>query len=143
MSEIIERARKLRAMIEQNAEIMSDETAQDYVELFPKWKVGVTYGESDIGKRVFKDGKLYKVRTAHTTQSDWTPEVAPALYEEISIDPEAGTLDNPIEYSGNMTLENGKYYTQDGGVYLCNCDTDIPVYNTLAELIGLYVEKVQ
>ena len=143
MSDIIERARKLRAMIEQNAETMTDATAQNYAELFPKWKAGVTFAENDIGKRVFKDGKLYKVRSAHTTQSDWTPENTPALYEEISIDPEAGTLDNPIEYSGNMTLENGKYYTQGGGVYLCNRDTGIPVYNTLAELVGLYVEKVQ
>lgn len=143
MPDIIERARQLRAMIEQNAETMTDEAAQNYGELFPKWKAGVTFTENDIGKRVFKDGKLYKVRSAHTAQSDWTPENTPALYEEISIDPEAGTLGNPIEYSGNMTLENGKYYTQDGGVYLCNCDTGIPVYNTLAELVGLYVEKVE
>lgn len=143
MPDIIERARQLRAMIEQNAETMPDETAQNYGELFPKWKAGVTFSENDVGKRVFKDGKLYKVRSAHTTQSDWTPEVTPTLYEEISIDPEAGTQENPIEYSGNMTLEDGKYYTQDGGIYLCNRNTEIPVYNTLAELVGLYVEKVQ
>lgn len=143
MSDIIERARKLRTMIEQNAESMTDETAQNYAELFLHWKPGLVFGESDVGKRVFKDGKLYKVRSAHTTQSDWTPEVTPVLYEEISIDPEAGTQENPIEYSSNMTLENGKYYTQDGSVYLCNRDTGIPIYNTLAELVGLYVEKVQ
>lgn len=143
MADIIERARQLRAMIEQNAETMPDETAQGYTELFPKWKSGLVFGESDIGMRVCKDGRLYKIRSAHTAQSDWTPEATPALYEEISIDPEAGTHGNPIEYSGNMTLENGKYYTQNGGVYLCYRYTEIPVYNTLAELVGLYVEKVQ
>lgn len=142
MSDIIERARQLRAMIEQNAETMTDATAQNYVEFFPEWKPDVVYTEDDVGKRVRKDGKLYKVRSAHTSQGPWAPESTPALYEEISIDPEAGTRENPIEYSGNMTLENGKYYTQDGGVYLCNRDTEIPVYNTLAELIGLYVQKV-
>lgn len=140
MSDIVDRARELRAMIEQTAENLSDETAQNYAELFPKWKEAVEYA---VGKRVFRQGKLYKVRTAHTSQIDWPPELTPALYEEISIDPEAGTLDNPIEYSGNMALENGKYYIQDGVVYLCNRDTGIPVYNTLAELVGLYVQKVE
>lgn len=142
MPDIIERARQLRAMIEQNAETMPDETAQNYGELFPHWKEGDVYTETDIGKRVYRKGKLYKVRSAHTTQIDWPPEYTPTLYEEISIDPEAGTAENPIEYSGNMTLENGKYYSQDGVVYLCSRDTEIPVYNTLAELVGLYVEKM-
>ena len=140
MSDIVDRARELRVMIEQTAESLPDETAQNYAELFPKWKEGVEY---TVGKRVFRKGKLYKVRTAHTSQIDWPPELTPTLYEEISIDPEAGTLDNPIEYSGNMALENGKYYIQEGVVYLCNRDTGIPVHNTLAELVGLYVQKVE
>jgi hypothetical protein len=41
-----------------------------------------------------------------------------------------------------MALKNGKYYIQDGVIYLCNRDTGNPVYNALAELVGLYVEAV-
>lgn len=52
-----------------------------------------------------------------------------------------GTLDDPIPYSGNMALESGKYYIQDGVAYRCTRDTVNPVYNALADLIGLYVEK--
>ena len=52
---------------------------------------------------------------------------------------EMGTIDNPIEYNNNMILENGKYYTQDGIKYYCNRDTEIPVYNNLSALVGLYV----
>ena len=41
-----------------------------------------------------------------------------------------------------MALVSGKYYSQDGVVYLCNRDTINPVYNTLRELVGIYVEIV-
>lgn len=37
--------------------------------------------------------------------------------------------------------EAWKYYIQDYVIYLCTRDTGIPVYNALADLIGLYVEK--
>ena len=49
---------------------------------------------------------------------------------------------DPIPYDGNMALEAGKYYIQDYVIYLCNRDTVNPVYNPLAELVGLYVETV-
>ena len=45
-----------------------------------------------------------------------------------------------IQYNGNMALQSGKYYTQNNILYLCNRDTVNPVYNALAELVGLYVE---
>ena len=54
----------------------------------------------------------------------------------------AGTKEDPIPYSGNVALESGKYYSQDGVIYLCNRDTEIPVYQALKDLVGLYVEEV-
>lgn len=44
--------------------------------------------------------------------------------------------------SENGALENGKYYTQDGATYLCTRDTGNPVYNALADLVGIYVDTV-
>ena len=38
--------------------------------------------------------------------------------------------------------EAGKYYIQDYAIYLCTYDTVNPVYNPLAELVGLYIETV-
>ena len=52
------------------------------------------------------------------------------------------TPTDPIPYSGNMALESGKYYIQDYTIYLCTRDTGNPVYNPLADLVGLYVERV-
>ena len=62
-----------------------------------------------------------------------------ALYTVIDV-AHAGTQDNPITYDGNMELTTGLYYTQGGVTYLCNRSTGQPVYNALAELVGLYVE---
>ena len=39
-------------------------------------------------------------------------------------------------------MESGKYYSQGGAVYLCTRDTVNPVYSALADLVGLYVEKL-
>ena len=78
---------------------------------------------------------------AHTSQTGWEPENAASLWEEIC-ESHVGTKDDPIPYSGNMALESGKYYIQDGFVYRCTRDTVNPVYNALADLVGLYVEKV-
>ena len=52
-----------------------------------------------------------------------------------------GTQYDPIPYDGNMALESSKYYIQDYAIYRCTRDTINPVYNDLADLIGLYVEK--
>lgn len=60
----------------------------------------------------------------------------------VSTHPELKMKDDPIPYCGNMALESGKYYSQDGKVYKCTRDTGNPVYNALSELVGLYVEEV-
>ena len=61
-----------------------------------------------------------------------------SLYTEVSKG-HAGTKEDP-PYNNNMELEEEKYYSQDGVTYLCTRDTGIPVYNPLADLVGIYVE---
>ena len=131
------KAKQLRQLIERIAVTLDDETALTGVELFPMWAIGRAYATGD---RVQHGGTLYKCVQAHTSQADWTPENAPALWTEIC-ETHAGTLTDPIPYSGNMALESGKYYSQSGAVYLCTRDTVNPVYSDLADLVGLYVEK--
>lgn len=55
----------------------------------------------------------------------------------------AGTREDPIPYDGNMEIFNGKYYIQNEVVYLCTRDSGIPLYNDLANLVGLYVEVAE
>ena len=117
---------------------VDDNTALRMVEFYPEWAAGQAY---TAGYKVQRGGKLWRCKEpGHTSQAGWEPSTATAsLWEEIC-ESHDGTLYDPIPYSGNMALENGKYYTQDGVTYLCNRDTGNPVYNPLAELVGLYVE---
>lgn len=121
-------------------------TALKYADYYPEWggmatKLGRTVKP---GFRMRHNGKLWQVRQEHQLQEQWEPgaQGTEALYEEVCID-HAGTEDDPIPYEGNQELMNGKYYTQDGKVYLCNRDTGQAVYHALAELVGLYVEVVE
>lgn len=86
---------------------------------------------------------LYKtIQPELTIQAHYPPgEGTESLYTRID-EIHDGTQYDPIPYSGNMALENGKYYTQDGVTYLCTRDTGNPVYNALADLVGIYVDTV-
>ena len=117
---------------------VDDNTALRMVEFYPEWASGMDYS---IGYKAQHGGNLWRCVQAHTSQTGWEPENAPALWTEICKTHD-GTLADPIPYDGNMALESGKYYIQDGFVYRCTRDTINPVYNALADLVGLYVEKV-
>lgn len=117
---------------------VDDNTALRMLDFYPEWAAGTAYA---VGYKVRKDGKLWRVVQAHTSQAGWEPENTPALWEEIC-ESHAGTLADPIPYDGNMALESGKYYIQDYTIYLCTRDTGNPVYNALSELVGIYVETV-
>lgn len=76
----IEKARELRPLIEKASESLSDEDAYYAPELFANWKVDKDYV---IGDRVQYNIKLYKCIQAHTSQSDWTPDIAVSLWVEV------------------------------------------------------------
>ena len=121
-----------------NTLTVDDNTALRMVAFYPEWADNAEY---TIGYKVQRNGKLWRCIQAHTSQAGWEPENAASLWTEIC-ESHAGTLEDPIPYSGNMALESGKYYSQDNKVYRCTRDTGNPVYNALSELVGLYVEEV-
>jgi len=127
---------KIRELIEKASASLADDDAIAAPLLFPSWAVGVAYA---VGDRVAYNGKLYKAVQAHTSQADWTPDVAVSLYTEVAASGQGDTPDNPIPYNNNMELFKDKYYSQSGVVYVCFRDTGVPVYNNLADLVGLYV----
>ena len=146
-AEIAERTRPMTAeevtalLIKQQVNTLEvdDNTALRMVEFYPAWAAGVSY---TTGYKVQYGGNLWRCMQAHTAQSGWEPSTATASLWEQICESHDGTLADPIPYSGNMALENGKYYTQDGATYLCTRDTGSPVYNALADLVGIYVDTV-
>ena len=123
---------------ELNSLTVDDNTALRMAEFYPEWAADIAYS---VSYKVQNGSRLWRCLQAHTSQDGWEPENVPALWEEIC-ETHDGTLADPIPYEGNMALENGKYYIQDGVTYLCNRDTVNPVYNPLRELVGIYVEIV-
>ena len=120
-----------------NTLAVDDTTALRMLDFYPEWAAGTAY---TVGYKVRRDGKLWRVVQAHTSQTGWEPENAASLWEQIN-ETHAGTIDDPIPYSGNMALTAGLYYMQDWVIYKCTRDTGNPVYHALSELVGLYVEK--
>lgn len=118
---------------------VDDATALRMVAYYPVWAAGTAYAAGD---RLVYNGDLYKVLQAHTSQDNWLPGAGTeSLYTRID-EQHDGSKYDPIPYSGNMALEAGKYYSQSGKTYLCNRDTGNPVYNLLADLVGIYVTEV-
>lgn len=121
-----------------NTLAVDDNTALRMRTFYPVWVSGAAYG---VGHKVQHGEKLWRVRQAHTSQIGWEPSADTASLWEQICETHDGTIYDAIPYDGNMALESGKYYTQDGEIYLCNRDTGNPVYHALSELVGLYVEE--
>lgn len=122
--------------------VATDEQAISAKALYPMWEDLVSRGfvAEESGYRFRYGSDLYKTIQANLTFAEqWVPGVGTeSMYAKID-ETHAGTLEDPIPYDGNMELFNGKYYSQDGVVYLCNRDTGVPVYNALADLVNIYV----
>lgn len=65
---------------------LTDEQALTVPLLFEDWAEGVAYAQGDIRRH---DGKLWRCAQAHTSQADWEPGEAPALWVEVA---EPGTV---------------------------------------------------
>lgn len=122
------------------AQSLEDAQALTVKAIYPQWaevigqtvKQGFKFLYSDILFKVIQPDGL-------TIQEQYIPgEGTESLYAVID-ETHAGTQEDPIPYNGNMALENGKYYSRGGVIYLCNRDTEIPVYQALKDLVGLYV----
>lgn len=125
------------------AQSLEDAQALTVKAIYPQWAEVIGQTAKQGFKFLYGDA-LYKVIQPDglTIQEQYIPgEGTESLYAVIN-ETNAGTQEDPIPYAGNMALENGKYYSQDGVIYLCNRDTEIPVYQDLKDLVGLYVEKV-
>lgn len=91
--------------------LATDEMSLQVPNLYPTWKENVEYA---VGDRILHNEILYKVITAHTSQADWTPDVAPGLFAKVLIPdvdviPEWEQSDSTNPYmTGDKVTHNGK-----------------------------------
>ena len=84
---------------------ITDEQALKVAVLYPTWAVNITY---KTGDRVIYNDIMYKVLAEHTSQEDWTPDVAVSLFTKILI-PDNNTIypweqpDSTNPYSSSKT----------------------------------------
>ena len=117
-----EKLQALSKLLASTVVALDDEAALEVMALFPAWS-------EFIGKELHKDeryyynDKLFKVLQDHTAQAEWTPEVSPSLFVEVSVEefPEwkqpVGSTD---AYSnGDKVAYNGEHYVSiaDGNVW--------------------------
>ncbi len=75
-----EHARKLRRLIEECSQWLSDAQALTGVELFPHWSDSAEY---DMDIRVQYNGLLYKCLQSHIAQAQWNPADSPSLWVRV------------------------------------------------------------
>ena len=121
----------------------TDAQALEIQSVYPDWKSGVQY---IVGERVLYNDSLYKVSMDHTSQSDWTPDVARTLFEPLDVVNE-GTLENPIAAASGMRYYKDKYYFDetDGNIYLCtrqDTDDGTVLHFMPSALVGVYFSTI-
>lgn len=122
---------------------IEDSVSVRMIEYYPDFSE-VIGQEVKQGFKFTYQGKLYKTeQPTLTIQSHYYPQTGTESLYEVINEQYDGDIYDPIPYDGNMSLENGKYYTQNGVTYLCNRDTGQAVYHALSDLVGLYVEVVE
>lgn len=120
-----EHAYKIRAMIEKASLSLTDEDALQAVELYPAWQTNTVYSVND---RIRYNSILYRCVQSHTSQSDWTPDVTPALWTVVSLDewPEwrqptgaqdAYRVGDKVSHNGKHWINTLDYNTYEPGVY--------------------------
>ena len=121
-----------------NTLAVDDTTAVRMTGFYPEWAAGTDYA---VDYKVQHKDRLYRCRQAHTSQEGWSPDITPAMWEVVDVT-HAGTLDDPIPAVPNMQYYTGKYYIEDGMIYLCTRDTGQAIAQLPGDLIGVYFTVV-
>ena len=122
--DIVEAVKK---MLASSVEELTDEEALEVAALYPTWasKIGQSV---TTGERLWYDMKLYKVIQQHTAQEEWTPDITPALYTEVSVEEfpawrqplgseDAYRIGDKVSHNGHHWRSNIDYNTYEPGVY--------------------------
>lgn len=120
---LIERARALRAVIEENAQGMDAGKAADFPELFPAWTGdGRQY---KAGEMIRHNGELMKVLLDHYSQEGWEPDHAPSLFAKVLTDPVGETVLPWVQPESTNPYMKGDKVTHDGVTWVSTIDNNV------------------
>lgn len=147
-NELVEFTKKARTTAD-------DQTAVKAMDLYPLFDdIKGTYQKKGFRCRYEVNGQmnLYKLITENTTAEgtlildNWNPVDAPSIWTAIDVEHQ-GTLEDPIPAARGMEYIKGKYYIEDGTIYLMNrqgmADGESVTLQYLpSELVGQYFAVV-
>ena len=93
---------------------LTENQIADLVDVFAPWTTGTAYATNTITRY---DGKVYECIQPHTSQTDWTPDVVPALWAIRS--PSPNVIEAWVQpYGGSGTYIEGAIVTHNGETWL-------------------------
>lgn len=117
-------AEKYRQIINKAAISLSDEDAAYAPMIFEYWEPDHQYAV--VGERVCYsgNGKLYKVLQAHTSQADWTPDVAVSLFAEVLI-PDPTVIPEWVQPGSTNPYMKGDKVRHNDKVWVSTIDNNV------------------
>lgn len=127
----LQMAEQFRKALQMFAASLDDEKAMEVATIYDPWAAGKTYSVGEFltyGQNGVGDPQLYKVVQAHTSQTNWTPDMTPALFVAVGLDDDgfpiwsqptgahdAYNIGDIVDYNGVLyrSLINGNVYSPE------------------------------
>lgn len=127
----VEMAETGRSLAEQKATASEEKYREtksqmdEIIRLFPRWEIDKSYKPDEV---VGYDGSLYRVLQSHTSQSDWTPDVAPSLFVDVTIrqvGEETGEIQEWEQPGSTNPYNTGDKVIFEGVIYESTIDANV------------------
>ena len=119
---------QLRRALELYCQTITDESVMmEVADVYPLWTVGKAYTVGEIcryGVNSDNESQLYQVLQAHTSQSDWTPDVATSLFKAVGISPSGIPIwTQPLGASD--AYQTGDRVMYNDQIWVSTCDNNV------------------
>lgn len=123
----LQMAEQFRKAVQFFAQSLDNEGAMEIATIFDAWKPNTAYKLNEYviyGTNKVGDPQLYQVLQAHTSQADWTPDVAVSLFKPIGID-ESGYPEWSQPVGAEDAYRIGDIVSYNGVLYICVSDYNV------------------
>ena len=114
-------AMPVRESMDAAGSMLTDEQAASVPALYSAWETGTVYNAGD--RRTY-GGVLYKCLQAHTSQVDWTPDVAVSLWATVLI-PDPDVIPDWVQPDSTNAYMTGDKVRYNGVVYRSLIDNNV------------------
>jgi hypothetical protein len=116
-----QQAEAYRRAMDTAVQKVDEEAVGSIVLMMKPWKDKTHYV---VNERLQYGGKPYKVLQEHTSQSDWTPDVAPSLFAEILI-PDPSVIPEWVQPSSTNPYMKDDKVRHNGKVWISLVDNNV------------------